>query len=125
MFRTCKGCGQIAKIKGLGLCRACYRKHFRKTHLGYMRDLERRLGDRKRFGHDREEIAGRFGGKCICCGMTDDQSVAQWGRRLEIHHQDGHNGHSEVPNHTIENLALLCKTCHKAVHDEAKKGAVA
>jgi predicted HNH restriction endonuclease len=80
---------------------------------------------RKNFGGRRDELLSILGGKCQKCGLTDEQSVERFGRKLDIHHKDGHGRTSDSPNHSEDNLMILCPPCHRLLHITLKKGAAA
>lgn len=42
--------------------------------------------------------------KCLCCGWNEDPRI------LEAHHID-----SDRANNQIDNLCLLCPTCHRKI----------
>ena len=46
-----------------------------------------------------------YGSKCIVCGYQKDKRV------LHVHHRDQNRKHN-----SLENLAVLCPTCHVEVH---------
>lgn len=51
--------------------------------------------------------AGRVINQCEKCGKMRKSK-----QPLTIHHKDG-----DFTNNTIENLAVLCKTCHEKIHN--------
>lgn len=44
--------------------------------------------------------------QCRLCGKSD---------RLHIHHVDGNGDRQENPNHSLENLITLCRSCHISI----------
>lgn len=60
----------------------------------------------KRLGGNWFAALERDGHKCQMCGTT---------RALHVHHLDG-SGETDSPNHQLENLQTLCRSCHKQVH---------
>jgi len=42
-------------------------------------------------------------------------------KKLIVHHKDLLNIHSELGNHGLDNLAVLCKSCHAKLHNELSK----
>lgn len=54
-----------------------------------------------------------YGQECMRCGETEN---------LVVHHLDFQNIRSPLGNHSIENLMVLCKSCHARIHSEFKKG---
>lgn len=55
--------------------------------------------------------------KCVECEETND---------LTIHHIDNHGRHDEerglTPNHSIDNLVILCRKCHGSIHGKQSLG---
>lgn len=45
-----------------------------------------------------------FPHKCAVCGWSEDERI------LEVHHKDEHR-----ENNTIDNLCILCPTCHRKI----------
>ena len=71
-----------------------------------------------RFGTDYQEVLERDNFECQSCGMSQEQHILLFGRRLYIHHID-YNGRGEKnPNNDVENLITLCVRCHTKVHRE-------
>jgi hypothetical protein len=52
------------------------------------------------------EVYDKFNRKCYLCDNVDV---------LAIHHLDG-SGKSKYPNNNLENLQLLCRSCHCKIH---------
>jgi hypothetical protein len=50
-------------------------------------------------------------GECIKCGMSNDKHNEVNGRNLDVHHMDG-----DTSNNELDNLKVLCRTCHHNVH---------
>ena len=46
--------------------------------------------------------------KCERCGINS--------KRLVVHHKDGNGRNSEIPNHKIDNLIVVCNKCHMELH---------
>ena len=98
------------------MCDICYRKSLPST-FSSRRKKQKYLANQKQFfGGRRERLLEKSGGGCEICGMTDEMSIEKWGKRLEIHHRDGRGRESDNPNHSDENLAVLCRTCHHSMH---------
>jgi hypothetical protein len=115
----CDKCGAVP-VKARGLCAHCYANKLNKTSSRAMRN--RYLANqRKHFGGRRETLLSMLGGKCQGCGLADEQSINQFGRKLDIHHKDGNGRTSSQPNHADENLMLLCPPCHRRIHIAMKK----
>lgn len=47
---------------------------------------------------------------CQRCGMTDEESLIEYGSRLDMHHLDG-----DHENNDPKNGVLLCRYCHGTV----------
>lgn len=56
-----------------------------------------------------------YGAECSRCGCTPGED------KLVVHHIDGNNVQSEMGNHELENLMVLCHGCHRKVHAEMAK----
>jgi 5-methylcytosine-specific restriction endonuclease McrA len=115
-IRICQGCGEVKRIQGLELCASCYGKKRREIHREELARYDRQKQDRQDFGGNREIVMQRAEGRCEVCGMTDDESLARWAEHLLVHHKDGRGATSGNPNNSIDNLQVLCRPCHKAVH---------
>ena len=63
----------------------------------------------------RERALEHYGCTCQRCGKEFSKE------ELVVHHIDGNNGYSEVGNHDIQNLMVLCTSCHSKLHYELKK----
>lgn len=120
--RACAECGTVTKIKGRDLCPACYSRLFRREHLEHVREYDYKKCEEERFGGRRGRLIDRAGGGCELCGMTDAQSIKKYGQRLEIHHRDGRGAASKNPNHSDDNLMVLCKSCHAGIHGKSRGG---
>jgi 5-methylcytosine-specific restriction endonuclease McrA len=62
---------------------------------------------------------------CQDCGITNSESIKQFGRQLHIHHIDG-NGSNKASkkekNNDISNLVTLCTVCHTKEHQRIRHG---
>lgn len=66
-----------------------------------------RYKEKTRYGNNRQVLFEKYGG-CEICGST---------HRLQVHHIDRVSYHnSPKPNNRLENLRLLCQTCHLKLH---------
>jgi len=111
----CIVCGRVP-VKAKGMCDICYRKSLPSTSSA-RRKMQKYLANQKQFfGGRRDLLLSKTGGVCELCGMTDEESLAKWDKRLEIHHRDGRGRESEAPNHSEDNLMVLCRTCHHSMH---------
>ena len=130
----------IAKIKNTGLCKLCknkqdreYRKrnpHISKNWWKKYKDekgtteikkIQKRSQNRFRFGvSDKSEVVNE-NSRCENCGMTQTDHLEKWSLSLNIHHRDGkgrHNNNKGIkPNNSIENLQILCQSCHTRLHN--------
>lgn len=65
-------------------------------------------------------IYAAIGNRCEQCGLSMDDQLARFGRRLEIHHRNHDHEDNTPGNHEV-----LCTACHNqhslAVRDEVKK----
>jgi 5-methylcytosine-specific restriction endonuclease McrA len=56
--------------------------------------------------------------------MTNDESLKKWNQRLQIHHKDiqgrGNIEKGLKPNNDINNLQILCKSCHVSIDNKFK-----
>lgn len=57
--------------------------------------------------HFREAIE-RANGHCEICFTTE--------RKLYVHHKDGNGFQSKIPNHSTDNLIVVCQRCHMKLH---------
>lgn len=91
-------------------------KHYR--HREYCSGVCKRKANRfiasnnSRFGGNRYIVLERDNYECKLCGAIS---------QLSLHHRDC-SGKSENPNHDVDNLISLCKSCHATVHEKLKKG---
>jgi predicted HNH restriction endonuclease len=72
-----------------------------------------------RFGGRREQIVERANEKCECCGKEESKLPGK--QRFSIHHRDGNGLNSFSPNHELDNLMLVCRSCHRKIHERMKK----
>lgn len=77
-------------------------RNFQKRHPEKVLATNRRV----RWGGNWLKAIERDGGKCQICGKASG---------LHVHHRDG-SGETDSPNHALDNLQTLCRTCHKRVH---------
>lgn len=64
-----------------------------------------------------------FGGNKFKVLERDNHTCQSYNSKkdLIIHHIDGNNHLSNIPNHSMSNLITLCNKCHCKVHNPAKK----
>ena len=82
------------------------------------REERREQWDVSRFGGNRQEVYERDNFQCQHCGMTQEQHILLFDRKLHIHHVDGKGRHEKIPNSEIDNLITLCIRCHTKVHNK-------
>ncbi len=81
------------------------------------RQIDQKSKDKKYFDGMRNIVFDKYGHTCAVCSMSDEQSILKWKSKLSIHHVDG-NGRmksKDQKNNELDNLILLCKSCHGRV----------
>lgn len=63
----------------------------------------------------RNEIYELRGNNCENCGISNEESKKQFGRRLDIHHTDKLYDNIKT-RHKKGNLRILCRSCHQKWH---------
>ena len=114
-FTSCRACGK-KPVAALGLCKLCYGRHLETKNAKRRREQKYRAGERQRFGGRYDSLLLKASGKCQVCGLTEADSLLRWHRRLDVHHKDGNGRTSDHPNHSDENLMILCRPCHMSQH---------
>lgn len=69
----------------------------------------------KPYNDFRERALKEYGHVCARCGKEFKPED------LVVHHIDQNNGYSEIGNHDISNLMVLCRSCHSKLHHELRK----
>ena len=89
--------------------RAKQAREYRKTDKGNAetQPLNKNYFNLKRFNGLREIVLENYGYECSVCGTS---------KSLCVHHIDGHGRNSTTPNNTLENLTVLCVSCHMRYH---------
>jgi GTP cyclohydrolase IA len=64
----------------------------------------------------RKRALDYYGNKCSRCGFKPKSAS-----KLHVHHKDGMNISSELADHSVENLRVLCRKCHRKLHNELSK----
>ena len=78
-----------------------------------MKDAQIRKSENRAWTTYRQRALAIYGTTCVVCGRTrDEQDVV-------VHHKDGTN--YPGGNHTIENLAVLCRECHNKLAPQHHK----
>jgi 5-methylcytosine-specific restriction endonuclease McrA len=108
-----------------------YAKEWRKNNqdkvkaynkMRYERDIDKikayqdKFRDELRFDGQSEEVFERDNWECQECGMSQEQSIILFNRKLYIHHKDGMGSGSSNINNDINNLITLCPRCHGRIH---------
>ena len=84
---------------------------YSEERLAAMRDAREQHGG----GNYRKRALEYYGAECARCGATPGED------KLVVHHIDGNNVQTEMGNHSLENLMVLCTKCHGKIHAEMAK----
>ncbi len=97
-----------------------YYERTREKRLQQRREYAKRRGPqygyklrRAGFAHLADQVEERAGGRCEKCGVTGTPERGK--RKLCIHRIDG-----DYENNVLENLTMICWSCHMTIH--AKRG---
>jgi len=146
MIGLCRVCQAEKRLHGRGLCSACYQREryrenperaransrryeeshrearrakslaYARAHRDVVNERRQRLSESRYYDNMRPLVEARFDGCCADCGA---QKGNREGHALHIHHTDGtgisNGGHGD-PNNALENLVLLCSSCHTKRH---------
>jgi len=82
-------------------------KEYRKQN----RELFNWYHNKERFNGIKEQILKRDNYKCMVCNSIN----------VMVHHIDGNNFQKEIPNHNIDNLITLCRSCHSSLHHQQRR----
>ena len=94
-----------------------YYYNIKKTNYESLRAINKKAAikyKRKvRFSGNYNNVMEKYNRKCAKC-LTD--------KKLNIHHIDGNSyWNSKDPNNTLDNLILLCASCHHTLHHEQRR----
>lgn len=90
------------------LCRKCRGKI-------HMHKLGKKYGSmsyKTGIGSYRNKKLNLFKEECECCGTSDNTN-----NKIIVHHKDCNRN-----NNILENLLILCQSCHQAIHIRIKRG---
>lgn len=71
--------------------------------------------DKRRFGGLKEEVLKRDNYTCQDCGMTNEEHIKKWKRKITVHHKDGNGRYAKNKNHAMSNMVTLCLSCHSRI----------
>ena len=139
VIEKCAHCGEDRLIRSRDLCHKCYHRdynlrnkelidarrkkwwpayyqknkerqkaysvQYRKTdkHKAYNKKYDYDRRNQRRFGGNRDKALDRANWQCEICGSPHD---------LHVHHIDGNSYHNGVPNNKLDNLMVVCMSCH-------------
>jgi hypothetical protein len=72
--------------------------------------------DKNVFGGNMFKAYERDNWECQECGMSQEQSILLFNRKLVIHHIDGKGRNSVIKNHDLDNLLTICPRCHGKIN---------
>jgi len=132
MRKKCKciDCGEEKVIHALELCRRCYNDKNKEKILRQHREWDRKNTHKKRessnkfyFGGNRELALERDNWTCQECGMSQEQCIVIFNRKLSVHHKDenGLTVPKEEKNNDLDNLITMCTRCHNLLHRKINK----
>ncbi len=79
----------------------------------YQRKLLQELKTKHGATNYRKRAIEHYGLECArCCKSTDEPA------EFIVHHKDLNNHPSELGNHSLDNLVVLCRSCHAKLHNE-------
>ncbi len=121
-MKDCLNCG-ATKRHALRLCRRCYddrnREKINKQKKEWYKNNPKKaekIRDKMRLNGLRQDVYERDNFQCTKCGMTQEQHLVLFNKKLLIHHEDDNGRLSDTPNHEIENLLTVCFRCHNTIH---------
>ena len=93
-----------------------YAKRYCETHREENNERSRIIRSKIYFDGKCDEIFERDNWQCQECGVSTEQSILLFNRRLMIHHIDGNGESAEETNNDSDNLITLCARCHCRHH---------
>ena len=75
----------------------------------------KRSTDQYNCNNYRERGLSHYGTVCQRCGKEFPK------QKLVVHHKDCSNYQTELANHNMENLMVLCRSCHSKLHNEIRR----
>lgn len=119
----CKGCKEKKALFVKDLCRGCYDNKNRNRINKQKREWDRKNPEKRESSRDKSRVNGlrqdvyeRDNFQCVKCGMTQEQHLVLFNKKLLIHHEDDNGRLSDTPNHVIDNLITVCFRCHNTIH---------
>ncbi len=97
-----------------------YADKYVKEHKEEIRERNKIIRDEIYFDGRCEEVFERDNWRCQECGISPEQSILLFNRRLAIHHIDENGEKSESTNNDLDNLITLCIRCHCRLHDKLR-----
>ena len=98
-----------------------YKKEYNRTHKGEQKERFEKWRDKNVFGGNKFKALERDNWECQECGLSQEQSIILFNRKLFVHHIDGHGRNSKDKNHNLDNLITLCPRCHGKIHGEESR----
>ena len=106
-------CDSCRKALGAAMCR-----RYKRSHREAMRDYDRQwaknnpdkklaIQQRSRYSQNWLKTLARDGYKCTVCSVAED---------LIVHHKNGRGRTHDAPDHSLENLQTMCRSCHMNHH---------
>ena len=97
-----------------------YAKKYCETHKEEIIERSRITRNKVYFDGRCDEVFERDNWQCQECGISPEQSILLFNRRLAIHHIDGKGAKAEIQNNDLDNLITLCIRCHCRLHDKLR-----
>jgi GTP cyclohydrolase I len=85
-------------------------------HTEEMREERSRQMERSGKYNYRKKAFQAYDNVCAHCGKTEEQEKKDTGSSLVVHHKN-----SNCYDNRVENLAILCRSCHSTLHNEQKR----